>query len=56
MGRRKYLGDTYKDYVKTFSQKEYNMAYRVLNELIEQKIISVDYMQMFCLKLRALFE
>ena len=33
------------------SQAEFDMAYNVLNRLIDDKIISVDYMERFCARL-----
>ncbi|MCL2774397.1 MAG: DUF402 domain-containing protein [Oscillospiraceae bacterium] len=38
------------------TQDEFDMACRVLNELIERKIISIDYMENLCSRLLALFE
>ena len=38
------------------TQAEFDMAYRVLNKLIESKTISLEYMESLCSRLSALFE
>ena len=38
------------------AQDEFDMAYRVLNRLIEDKFISIDFMEQLCTRLFALFE
>ena len=37
------------------SQKDFDMAHAVLKKLIDDKIISIEYMEMLCGKLKALF-
>ena len=37
------------------TQAEFDTAYKVLNELIEKKIITVEYMEKFCSKLKEAF-
>ncbi|MCL2593310.1 MAG: DUF402 domain-containing protein [Defluviitaleaceae bacterium] len=38
------------------SQEEFNIAYSVLNRLIDSKVISVNFMEKFCSRLLSLFK